>query len=75
MRDNSGQGDAGTNTRDPSLDENTGGTGSRGGDFTEGADFDLGRSGEPGAKQSPSDRGRGETADAENGAPIDISQA
>jgi hypothetical protein len=75
MRDNSGKGEAASQTRDPTLDENSGGTGDRGGDFSEGAGFNLGRSEEPGAKHSPSDRGRGETADAQNGAPIDISQA
>jgi hypothetical protein len=75
MRDNSGRGDSASNSGDPTLDEHTGGPGERAGDFTEGAPFDFGHSEQPGGQRSPSARGRGETADAENGAPIDISQA
>ncbi len=74
MRDNSGQGESASNTRDPTLDENKRGTGDRPGDQTEGADFDLGRSGEAGSKQSPSDRGRGETADGGRGSPVDLNR-
>lgn len=72
MRDNSGQGDASTNTGDPTLKDNEGrgGTGNRPGDQIDGASFDIGQ--DKGEKLSPSDRGRGETAAGEGEAPVDL---
>ena len=76
MREHSGDDPASTNTQDPTLKDNEGrgGPGERDAAVANAADT-IGQAGEPGAQRSPSDRGRGETADAENSAPIDISQA
>ena len=69
MRENSGSGKDGSDSRDPTLNENagsrpegSGGTGPAGGDnFEVAADHDP-----EGGKRSPSDRGRGEAGPDEN---------
>jgi hypothetical protein len=60
MRENSGAGDARTQTRDPTLQDNDdqGVPGRRDGDQTEGGDFAIGSDG----AASPSSRKRGEVS-------------
>ncbi|UIJ45113.1 hypothetical protein LZK98_19035 [Sphingomonas cannabina] len=68
MRDNSGQGKASTNSRDPTLRDNEGRSGTdRPGDRTDGAAFDLGHK----PAKSPSDRRRGELSDQDATPPVD----
>ena len=74
MRENSGNGDAGTNTQDPTLKdhEGNGGPGERKGDFTEGAPFNVaGNTEETNENASPSDRRRGEVSGNDAASPID----
>jgi len=68
MRENSGQGKASTNTRDPTLKDNEGRGGTdRPGDQTEGAAFDFGRK----TAKSPEVRRRGELSDQDAAPPAD----
>jgi hypothetical protein len=74
MRDNSGSGKSKNNNHDPTLEEHRGqgGPGARGGDFTEGAPFDIaGNARVRGEDPSPDDRARGETSSKEPAPPVD----
>jgi hypothetical protein len=67
MRENSGSGQGGRDSRDPTLNENAGTRPEGSGGGTPGAntDFDVAADHDPeGGKRSPSARGRGEVTDS-----------
>lgn len=72
MKENSGNGKATNNNLDPTLDEHKAAGGHHEPARVPGDDDAIGRKGEPGQQQSPSGRGRGETAPGTPAAPIDI---
>lgn len=71
MRNHSGH-DNSNNDGDKTLKDHAGqgGPGERGGDFTEGAPFEVAADhDQPGGERSPAKRGRGETSDADAALP------